>query len=225
MFTKNRYCKIVFGLLAVQCCIALAADSDRVRFEGEENGRTAVFETDGPWMLDWSIRSDTPLAAVFEMRLHKGTSGEFIGRLVEIHGTANGLKLFEQGGDYQIAIVANAVAWELEVLEISEEQAAEIKRLTDGERTLQDKAKAKLRLVREGTFSEWRPEGNDALLLFDSNNIGWRAAFAQPCPGLESATVISFVTTAVGSMEDYDSILLEDGTRCYFERVVPTLLD
>jgi len=81
------------------------------------------------------------------------------------------------------------------------------------------------RLVREGTFSEWRADGNEVLLLFDSNNTGWRVTFARPCPGLESAKVISFVTPAAGSLDDYDSILLEDGTRCYFDRVIPTLLD
>ncbi len=225
MFTRNRFCQLVFGLLVVQFCVASAADTEPVRFDGKDNGRTAVFETEGPWMLDWSISSDLPAHAVFEMRLHDGASGDFAGRIVELHGTGNGLKLFEEGGDYQIAIVARNVAWELKISQLTKKQAAQIKRLTEHGPTLQDKARATLRLVREGTFSEWRPEGNDALLLFDSNNMGWRATFAQPCPGLESAKVISFVTPAVGSLEDYDSILLEDGTRCYFDRVVPTLLD
>lgn len=225
MFTRKRYCQLIVGLFAVQCYMASAADTDRVRFEGEGNGRTAVFETDGPWMLDWSIRSDLPSQAIFEMRLHEGVSGDYIGSLVELHGTGSGLKLFEEGGDYQIAIVARNVAWELEITQISEEQAAETKRLSIGEPTLLDSTRETLRLVREGTFSEWRPEGNDALLLFDNNRMRWRATFAQPCSGLESATVISFVTSVAGSLEDYDSILLEDGTRCYFDRVVPTLLD
>jgi len=205
--------------------MASAADTDRVRFKGEGNGRTAVFETDGPWMLDWSTRSDVPSLAIFEMRLHEGASGDYIGILVELRGTGSGLKLFEDGGDYQIAIVAHNVAWELEITQVSEEQAAEIRRMSRGEPTLQDSSRKTLHFVREGTFSEWRPDGNDTLLLFDSNRLRWRATFAQPCEGLESAKVISFVTPAAGSLEDYDSILLEDGARCYFDRVVPTLLD
>ena len=225
MFTRNRYCRLIVGLFAVQCCMASAADTDRVRFEGEGNGRTAVFATGGPWMLDWSIRSDVPSLAIFEMRLHEGASGDYIGSLAELRGTGSGLKLFEEGGDYQIAIVARNVTWELEITQVSEEQAAATKRLSQGEPTLKDSTRETLRLVREGTFSEWRPEGNDALLLFDSNRMRWRATFAQPCSGLESATVISFVTPVAGNLEDYDSILLEDGTRCYFDRVVPTLLD
>lgn len=225
MFTKHRFCRFFLVFLVLQGYAALATEADRVRFNGEGNGRTAVFEVEGPWILDWSIKSDAPLLAVFEMRLHEGASGDFIGRLMELHGTGSGLKLFADGGDFQIAVVASNVAWELEISQVSAEQAAQIKRLSANEPTLQDSAKATLRVVREGTFSEWRPVGNDALLLFDSDNIGWRATFAQPCPGLESATVISFVTPAAGSLEDYDSILLEDGTRCYFERVVPTLVE
>jgi len=225
MFTRNRYCHLIVGLFAVQCCVAAAADTDRVRFEGEGNGRTAVFETSGPWMLDWSVSSDLPSLAIFEMRLHEGASGDYIGILAELRGTGSGLKLFEEGGEYQIAIVAHNVAWELEITEVSEEQAAETRRMSQGEPTLQDSSRKALRFVREGTFSEWRPDGNDALLLFDDNRLRWRATFAQPCEGLESATVISFVTSAAGGLEDYDSILLENGTRCYFDRVVATLLD
>jgi len=225
MFTKHHFCRFFLALLVLQGFAASATEADRVRFDGEGNGRTAVFEVEGPWMLDWSLHSDVPLLAVFEMRLHEGASGDFIGRLMELHGTGNGLKLFEEGGDFQIAIVASNVAWELEISQVSTEQAALIKRLSENEPTLQDSTKATLRVVREGTFSEWRPVGNDTLLLFDSDNIGWRATFAEPCPGLESAKVISFVTPATGSLEDYDSILLDDGTRCYFDRVVPTLVE
>ncbi|MBT8068253.1 MAG: hypothetical protein KJO09_13505 [Gammaproteobacteria bacterium] len=225
MYATYRFFQFVLVLLAMPLGVASAADTDRIRFDGEGNGRTAVFEVDGPWMLDWSLHSNTPSRAIFEMRLHDGASGAFIGRLMELHGTGNGLKLFEQGGTFQIAIVASQVGWELEVSEVSEEKAAQIKRLSAGEPTLQDSVEASLRLVREGTFSQWRPDGDSALLLFDSGGFGWRATFAEPCPGLESATAISFVTPAKGSMDDYDSILLDDGTQCYFDRVIPTVLE
>ena len=225
MFMRNRYCQLIAGLFVLQFGIASAAGAEPVRFNGEDNGRTAVFEMAGPWILDWTIGSNLPAHAVFEMRLHEGTSGDFVGRIVELHGTGSGLKLFDEGGSYQIAIVATNVTWELKISRISEEQAARVKRLTEHGPTLQDKARATLRLVREGTFSEWRPVGNDVLLLFDSNDVGWRVTFAQPCTGLESAKAISFVTPAGGSLEDYDSILLDDGTRCYFDRVVPTLVE
>jgi hypothetical protein len=40
--------------------------------------------------------------------------------------------------------------------------------------------------------------------------------------GLKSATAISFVTPVVDGTDEYDSILLEDGTRCYFNSVTPS---
>ena len=216
--------KFSLAVIALLGSTAWAQDADPTRFTGAGNGRTAVFETDGPWMLDWRITSDTLLPKNFEMRLHDG-AGEFIGTIVQLEGTGGGLKLFEDAGDYQIAIVASNVAWELDIAPVSAQKAAEIRRLSEGKETLADASRKALRHVREGSFDSWRPEGNEALLLFSAGEMGWRATFAAPCSGLESATAISFVTPAVGSMDDYDSILLDDGTRCYFDRVVPTRLN
>jgi len=216
---------LLLGILALHFGVAVADSSERVKFNGEDSGRTAAFQTGGPWLLDWAINSDTPLLTVFEMRLHEAESGEYLGTMVELHGIGNGLKLFEQGGAFEIGITANNASWELHVIEVSPETAAEIRRLDADEPTLQDSTRKVLQGLREGSFNEWRPDGDEALLLFNDNGMGWRATFAQPCPGLKSASAISFVTPVTGSLEEYDSILLDNGTRCYFERVVPALLD
>jgi len=216
--------RLTLGLLVLQAADAWA-DTDRLRFSGTGNGSTDVFATAGPWLLDWSIHSETALPSYFEMRLHDGGSGQHIGTIVQLEGTGNGLKLFEHGAEYKISVVASNISWELEIAEVSEEKAAEIKRLSVGDPSLADASQQALRRVREGSFRSWRPEGNDALLLFDSDGMGLRASFIAPCPGLESATAISFATPAVGSIDEYDSILLDDGTRCYFDRVVPTRIE
>lgn len=39
--------------------------------------------------------------------------------------------------------------------------------------------------------------------------------------GVTSA--ISFVTSAAGGLDQYDLVMLDDGTRCYFDRVIPTV--
>lgn len=225
MFSKISLCVVFLGTFAVQAGLAVADDTDRMVFRGEASGRTGVFETEGPWTLDWTTRSDTPLSATFEMRLLDGATGDFVGRIIEMHGVGRGLKLFEQGGSFQIAVVASSTAWDLRVSEVSKEQANELKRLSDSERSLQDSTRAELRLIRDSTFSNWRPEGDSALLLFDDNELRWRATFAEPCPGLGAAKAISFVTPTSGSLEDFDSIMLDDGTRCYFDRVVPSAVE
>lgn len=222
---NQQILKLVLCFICIQCGLAAAGEADRIRFDGEGNGRTATFDTDGPWLLDWSIHSDMPLPTNFEMRLHDATSGDFIATLVQLEGTGQGQKLFVTGGDYQIAVVADNIAWELEVSEVTDAQAAEIIRWSEGKPSLDDSVRQVLRRVRESSFSEWRPQGNDTLLLYGDGGIGWRATFAAPCPGLKSATAISFVTPATGGMNDYDSILLDDGTRCYFDRVVPARLN
>jgi hypothetical protein len=58
-------------------------------------------------------------------------------------------------------------------------------------------------------------------LLFDDDRAVWRISFSPTCPGLNSASVISFVVPMVDRSDQYDSILLEDGTRCYFADVIP----
>jgi hypothetical protein len=195
--------------------------SDTVRFTGKGNDRTAVFRTSGPWTLDWSIASDFPLLANFEMRLHDGASGEFTGTVIQLEGTGNGLKLFEDGGEFRLSIVASNVVWELEIAEVTVEQAARIKRGADDKPSLGDAARRAMRQLPIDTFKSWRAVGNETLLLFDDGATGWRVTFAGTCPGLASASAVSFVTSSRGDMNAYDSILLDDGTRCYFDRVVP----
>lgn len=197
-----------------------------LRFSGDGTERTATFEMEGPWLLDWTATSDTPLMAILEMRLHDGASGEFLGTIAQLQGTGRGLKLFEQGGSYTILVVAGNVRWELDVAPLNEVEAERLKRLSQGTGpTLEESSRRALERVPEGSFSSWRAENAETLLLFGEGGTGWRVTFARPCNGLVSASAISFVTPAAGTLDAYDSILLEDGTRCRFARAVPTVTD
>ncbi|MEX0824073.1 MAG: DUF6491 family protein, partial [Woeseia sp.] len=113
----------------------------------------------------------------------------------------------------------------LEISEVSKEQAAAIERRTTSEPSLQELSRQTVGLVREGSFESWRAVGDNTLLLFASAKTGWRATFRNACPGLENATALSFVTPSGGRLDVYDSILLDDGIRCYFDRVVPTIME
>lgn len=204
----------------------VAAAEEPLRFSGGGTERTAAFEMGGPWLLDWAATSDTPSLAIIEMRLHDGTSGEFLGTIAQLQGTGRGLKLFEQGGSYAITVVAENVRWELDVTPLSETEAERLKRLSQGAGpTLEESSRRALERVPEGSFSSWRAENEETLLLFGEAGTGWRVTFARPCSGLVSASAISFVTPAAGTLDAYDSILLEDGTRCRFARAVPTVTD
>ncbi len=200
-------------------------NADRIHFEGEGSGSTPVFVTSGPWLLDWQSRSDEPLLAIFEMRLFEGASDEFAGDLVELQGIGRGRKLIDRGGLFRIAVIAQNATWRIEISEITEAESDEIKHDQAGTTTLEEGTRKTLRRLPADDFVSWRPEGDEALFLFNGDGIGWRATFDQPCAGLRDAKSISFVTPSYGSLEEYDSIMLEDGKRCYFERVVPAYSD
>lgn len=214
---------IISALLMMSILLGSSiAAADIQRFSGANSGRPPPFTVEGPWTLDWNARSDSVDLASIELRLYDGSTGEFIGMIAEVKGTGSGLKLFENGGTFQVAVVGTLVEWDIEIEEISEELAAEMKRESAGRPSLVDTATRASRRVPENSFTSWRPQGNEQLLLFEDDRVAWRISFSPACPGLGAATAISFVMPADGtSLGQYDSILLDDGTRCYFQNVVP----
>jgi hypothetical protein len=210
---------VAVGLMLFSAALAAAEDVERLT--GKDSGRPPIFTVDGPWMMDWSTRSEFPLMASFEMRLYDGESGAYIGMVAEVKGTGSGLKLFEDGGTFQVVIVATSSEWDIRIKEVSSDQAGVMKRRAEGAQSVLDSAQRAARLVPEGSFDSWRPEGNDTLLLFRNGGLDWRVSFSPSCSGLETATALSFVMTSGDGMGQYDSIMLEDGTRCYFNSVIP----
>jgi len=206
----------VISLLAVS---ATLADTDTIRLTGNQSGKPQAFTVEGPWILDWSLRSEFPVLANFELRLHDSESGKFIGTIAQLEGTGAGLKLFKEGGSYQLEVVAGNVEWEIEIDEVTQDQAGKMERAAKGKPSFEDTSQVVLRRVRENSFVEWQPVDDDTLLLFSDDGLGWRATFATACPGLKSATAISFVAPITSDEAEYESILLDDGTQCYFDRV------
>jgi len=200
------------------------ADSEIAAFGGEGNARSAVFSTTGPWMLDWSLSSDVPTLAMFDMRLYDGKTGNLIGPVITVEGTGQGSKLFAEAGEFQLAITASSLRWNVRVSEADSELAARVMRESEGRQTLADRAGDVSRRIGEGTFQTWRPVDDSTLLLFGEDNRGYRVSFDPPCAGLAGAKALSFVTARGAMADEYDSILLEDGTRCYFGEVVPSVM-
>jgi hypothetical protein len=203
------------------------ANADEARFfSGTESGRTPVFETSGPWLLDWSIQSDYAQMTNFELRLYDAATDEFVGTIAQLEGTGRGLKLFEDAGQWQLQVVSQALTWQIEIAEIGSDRAAALRRASQGEATLEDKAAVKASRVPGDAFVSWRPVDDSTLLLFAGDEAtGFRISFDPPCPGLSDAKALSFVSVTGSGPERFDSIMLEDGTRCYFRRVVPSVFD
>lgn len=212
--------KILIGTAIVLSLLPAVAQAQTL--SGSDNGRPPAFSVDGPWLLDWSTESEFPLLASIEIRLYDADNGDFLGMIAELKGTGNGLKLFERPGNYQLVIVGTSVAWTINIEEVDESRAASMKRAAEGEATLLDSVRENSRLVPENSFESWRPEGDAQLLLFANGAMSWKIDFSPPCPGLADAKALSFVMrTDSSAAGQYDSILLEDGRRCFFTSVIP----
>jgi len=217
---------IFLAALAIVAGTGSAADNDRLRYTGGESERTPAFSRDGPWLLDWSVRSKTELPTNFEMRLYDADSGEFAGTIVQLEGTGRGLKLFEEGGNFEIQVVSENLVWELSIESVDAATAARLKQNSKGQVSLEQRSERAARQVPEGGFESWRAVGDDVLLLFAADGTtGYRVSFTPACPGLAAAKALSFVARFADGGDGYDSILLDDGTRCYFDRVAPTVFE
>ena len=197
------------------------------RFEGDGNERTPVFEPGTPWMLYWYTQSDNALPKTFELRLYEVDSGEYLGTIIQQRIIANGKKLFEDPGGYQVDVVAENLDWTLVVSEIPEDKAARLVRKSKGQPTIRDTAERYANRVAEGSFESWRPVDEQTLLLFATDETqGFRVSFEIPCRGLKDASALTFVSSGMGpDGELYDSVMLDDGTHCAFAKVIPTVFD
>ena len=106
-------------LITLLSTAAWAADTDpTLRFSGDQSDRTPVFERSGPWMLDWTTKSDDTLPKLFEMRLYDADTGAFIGTITDVRETGSSRKLFEDSGRYTAAaLVAGDEGLRFQVLD------------------------------------------------------------------------------------------------------------
>ena len=209
----------------IACAAALlivasaVAQTPLVEFSGEGNGRTKQFSIKGPWLLDWRVESEFPDLATTTMRL-EGTSDEAGGIVAEVTGKGNGLKLFRASGTFYLSVEAQNAKWHVEVSEITEEWANRLEQITRDTVDRSASGRRSDKQVVAGSFSGWSAESDQSLVLIGTGPMSFRISFgAGGCPGLKKSETLAFVTPSKGSRDVYDSILLDDGTRCYFDLV------
>jgi hypothetical protein len=224
--SRSPTLKALSLLLLLAAGTSLAAEPIAL-FEGSGNERTQEFETQGAWMLHWSTQSADSLPKIFELRLYDADSDEFLGTITQTRELGGGRKLFEDGGRYQLDVVAGNLEWSLIVSDVEADEAGKLQRRSEGASTIEDGATEFARQVSEDSFASWRPVDDSTLLLFAADDShGYRIVFSKPCSGLSTATALMFVSAGYGSDgEIYDAIMLDDGTHCPFGRVTPTVFD
>ena len=217
----KRVCTELLALVILSFFTSTWAEPQVLKFRGSGSERTPVFVVGAPWLIDWSTVSEFPQTGTIEIRLHDADSDRIVGIINQAEGVARGLKLVEDVGKFRIAVDARNVDWIIDITELTPERAAELKQKASREPTLAESSLQLAKYVPAGSFSGWTAVDDRTLVLLGEDGGGWRVLIAPPCAGLSSARAINFVTPAEGSPGHYDSILLEDGRRCYFEQVAP----
>jgi hypothetical protein len=120
---KNRLS--VIALTVLFCCISMDATSAELigKFTGSGSGETAEFEVEAPWLLDWRVNSDYPQMLGIEVSLIDAKIGTHAGYVLKTKYAGNGVRLFDEGGRYQLRVDATMTNWILKVMQLSREEA------------------------------------------------------------------------------------------------------
>ena len=109
--------------VAVLLLTATASSKTFVReFRGDKNTITAEFRVDGPWLLDWRLDADYEQLVALDIVLIDARTGKHMGRVLYTKYRGNGLKLFEEGGVYQLRISSTLARWRIKIEQITPEE-------------------------------------------------------------------------------------------------------
>jgi hypothetical protein len=112
------------SLLVLSLSATIAkADEQSLEFTGSSSTTTPKFTVDAPWILDWRVFSDFPQSVSIEIALLDGTTGMHAGLVVQRKEMGNGVKLFDEGGTYQLRVDSDLARWQILVKELTTEEA------------------------------------------------------------------------------------------------------
>ncbi|WP_405227087.1 hypothetical protein [Lentisalinibacter sediminis] len=217
---------LVIALLVVVFAVPAEAENLVKAFTGSGPDTTPRFEVEGPWRVDWEAGSEHPLLSAFYTNLYDAKTSEYLGFITQLRGTGAGSKLIRESGEFRIGISGNDVDWTIRIVELSKDEAEALEAAAAGRprgAELPPPARpAPSTLVASGSFIGWNVVDERTLhLVTGEDGLVLEVTLAEPCRGLTETGEVLFVTPDSGATNVYNSILLDDGTRCYFERVVP----
>jgi len=92
-------------------------------FRGTNNGMTPTFTVEAPWILDWRLDGDYDQLVALEVTLVEAKSGRHVGQVLQTKRKGNGVRLFKQGGTYQLRVSGSLARWTLKVQQLTPEEA------------------------------------------------------------------------------------------------------
>ena len=92
-------------------------------FRGTNNGMTPAFTVEAPWILDWRLDGDYDQLVALDVTLVEAKTGRHIGQILHTKRKGNGVRLFKQGGTYQLRVSGSLARWTLKVQQLTPEEA------------------------------------------------------------------------------------------------------
>lgn len=119
----NKWIRMITVAALVPVAL-LAGASEIVRdFRGSDSATTAEFRVDGPWLLDWRLDSDYEYMIALDIALIDARTGRHVGRVLHTQHIGNGVKLFHEGGNYQLRVSSSLARWRIRIEQITAEEA------------------------------------------------------------------------------------------------------
>jgi len=114
----------IYLLLLLALMASHAGASQTIKeFSGNSNATTAIFTVDSPWLLDWRLDGDYDALVALDISLIEARTGRHVGRVLHTKYKGNGVKLFNEGGSYQLRISSTFARWRIKIQQITNEEA------------------------------------------------------------------------------------------------------
>lgn len=111
-------------VLLLSCSFPAGAGDTVFKFTGSASRTTPEFQVKAPWLLEWRTVSDGNPQMAVDISLHQAGTGVYQGRVLTTKFPGNGAKLFDRSGEFYFRTDASFATWTLEVVELSEHEAA-----------------------------------------------------------------------------------------------------
>jgi len=112
----------VFLIMLLAATLVSAKETVK-EFSGNKNTTTAMFTVESPWLLDWRLDGDYDAMIALDIALIEAPAGRHIGRVLHTMYRGNGVKLFQEGGTYQLRISSTFARWRIKIQQITPEEA------------------------------------------------------------------------------------------------------
>ena len=110
------------ALLALLVSSAQGAQLVR-EFRGTNNSMTPEFTVEAPWLLDWRLDGDYDQLVALEVTLVEAKTGRHVGQVLHTKRKGNGVRLFREGGTYQLRVSGSLARWTLKIQQLTPEEA------------------------------------------------------------------------------------------------------